>query len=183
MGYTHGKAWSSWEIMEALRPFINKYGRMPTATELRARGRNDLACAVGRSGGFRYWAKKCKAVLKVCETVQGQRVEAEVAEWLRDQDFEVRRMTTKAPYDLRVNRLRVDVKSGHWTESSSGWVFHLGKKDPPRCDVYVVVCLDDLDRHMRRYVIPADRARVQTMTITDHGKYEHYRDAIEHLRG
>lgn len=189
MGHSHGTHWTTLLIMQALEPFAEELGRMPSANELRGQGRNDLACAISRRGGFKSWADRLGVGLKGSETELGQRVEREVAAWLEGEGFDVRRQTTRAPFDLLVNGHRVDVKSAHYTEYRKqgaefnifGWVFGLSKV-PATCDVYLLVCLSDSDEHMRRYIIPAAAAQVQTITITERGKYEPFRDALDHLR-
>lgn len=124
--------------------------------------------------------------MKASETEQGQRVEAEAVAWLAAEGYAAERQTTKAPFDLLVGLHRIDVKSAHYSEhvgplgAKTGWVFHLHKV-PPTCDFYLLVCLDDSEQHMRRYLIPAQEAQVQTITITARGKYERFRDALELL--
>jgi hypothetical protein len=99
------------------------------------------------------------------------------------------RQTTRAPFDLLVNGHRVDVKCGHTSiygndgrgHTYIGWTFRLAKV-PPTCDFYLVLCLAADDSTERLYAIPSSAATVTMLTITPHGKYEKYRDALDLLR-
>ena len=55
LGYEYASL-RSWRTVEALRPHLEpivvEFGTMPTAPELRRRGRNDLIAAIGKFGGF-----------------------------------------------------------------------------------------------------------------------------------
>jgi hypothetical protein len=175
-------------ISEELLLFAEKYGRMPSVSELHENGRNDLACAISRNGGFRSWAERLGLGLKGTETHRALAIEDEEQVRLERLGFRVYRQTTKAPFDLLVNGQRVDVKSGRPSiygkdkNKYVGWVFNLIKV-PPTCDFYLLVCQSRDGAVERRYVVPASEAQITTITITPSGKYERYRDADHLLKG
>lgn len=161
---------------------------MPSASELRAIGRNDLACAISKRGGFRLWAETLDLALKGTETHRGLEAEDVEIEFLKSKGFQVKRQTTRAPFDLLVNGWRIDVKSGKpsvygnsKTKVYVGWIFRLAKV-PATCDFYLLVCQDKSGSIERRYLIPAGAARITMLTITPCGKYEGFRDAFDQLR-
>lgn len=187
MGYSHGTFWTNKLVYERLVPIISALGRMPSANELRADGKNDLACAISRRGGFKSWAQRMGAGQKGTETHRGQEVEESEQSRLESLGFTVLRQTCKAPFDLLVNGHRVDVKSAHAglygdaRDQNTYWIFALAKVKPT-CDFYLLVCLNSDDSVARRYVVPSSSAKIRTLTITPCGKYEGFRDRDDLLR-
>ena len=157
--------------------------RMPTANELRSIGRNDLACAISRAGGFRLWATRLGLPQKGTETHFAQQWERYEATRLRDLGHVVVEQTTRAPFDLLVDGARWDVKAAHFSvyENGSGlvrgYVFS-GLKRGESCDVFDLLCIE-AGEVKHRFLVPSGHARVVTITITPktlagHGKYSAY---------
>ena len=104
-------------------------------------------------------------------------MELDAISFLEALGFHVERQTTKAPFDLLVGEVRVDVKRARYSEygATRGFIFQLHKV-PPTCDVYLLCCVDGAGVVLDRYYVPASEAAVQTITITKCGKYEKYRN-------
>lgn len=113
MGWSHGARWDDERIREELTEASRRYGRMPTANELRANGQNSLACAVARGEGYAAWAKRLDLTQKGTETHWGQRWELHEKRWLESRGATVQKMPTRHPFDLAVNGARVDVKASN----------------------------------------------------------------------
>jgi hypothetical protein len=181
--------WTEETITSAIVPYIEKLGRMPTATELYATGNTKLAVTIGRLGGYRAWAKKLNVEQKGTETHRAQIIEDQFANWLKSENINGVRQSTRAPFDFLINgHVRVDVKSARAyvygppdNRKIMGFVFGINKKIPT-CDVYVLCGLDSNDVIMWRYFIPAKKAQVVTLTITPAGKYSKYKEATRYLR-
>jgi len=178
MAWSHGKSWSDELIEFELRWQAKTLGRMPTANELRRIGRMDLAMAVSRSGGFRSWAGRIGVELKGTETHRGNSVEDAMVGHLEKLGFRVDRQSTRAPFDLLVDGVKVDVKSGSQTGPSGAHTFG-SMKIPATCDLYLACFVDGIGRIFSRYFIPASEARVVTLSIRPFGKgkYERFREA------
>ena len=159
---------------------------MPSANELRASGANDLACAIPRCGGFLEWARRLDLARKGTETHRGQSWEKIEADFFRSLGLEVEGQTTRAPFDLLVAGMRVDVKiatyrsypyKGHTIRG----FFFAGLRYGADCDLFDLLCIRD-GKIAHRFLIPSDVARVQTLTITEssitgNGLYAKYLDA------
>lgn len=166
------------------------FGRMPSAGELRRVGRNDLACAVSKRGGFRTWASRLGLGQKGTETHRGQKWERREATLFRSMGFEVVEQSTRAPFDLLVNGYRVDVKSSSWRDYGyvKGYLFN-GIKGGGDCDFFDLLCLDG-DSILHRFVVPATVAKCKTLTISlssvsgkgSRKKWHEYKDATDLLR-
>lgn len=173
--------WNAEGIELGLKAVIAKIGHMPSASDLRKQGRNDLACAIGRGGGFAFWQKMLKLPPKPSCTATGRNVELLAAEMLRKRGYRVTPQTTKAEFDLLINRkAKVDVKSGRYHGAAGGYVFGLAKV-PSTCHLYLLAPMDEEGDPLGWYFIPAHAAQVQTITLTQQGKYERYRDNPEPL--
>jgi hypothetical protein len=188
MGHAHGERWTAEKIAAQLTPLAKAMNRMPSMPELTRAGHGRLANAITRSGGSMAWAKTIGMPLKESETRRGQAIEAAIADELRSLGFSVERQSTRAPFDLLVDGVRVDVKSGKYGEYKHkngtlvrGHVFALNKV-PATCDLYLLVGVDGENRPLWRYYIPASEAQVRTITITPTGKrYAAFKDDIAHL--
>jgi hypothetical protein len=170
--------WNDDLIEAALRLDETRLGRMPTANELRFLGQNDLACAISKHGGFRFWACRLGLRQKGTETHRGQKWERHEAAFFRSMGFEVVEQPTRAPFDLLVNGHCVDVKSS----TRSGWYQFGSIKRGSDCDFFDLLCVHN-DEVRARFVVPADKACVMSITIMPNtlsglGKYAAFRDAI-----
>jgi len=165
--------WTQERITEALQPYISKFERMPTANELMAEGRNDIAMAL-RKCGYRATAKKLGIELKKCETHKGLDKEALVMNWLSARGYSVKQTTTRAPYDLLINDcLRIEVKSATYSVAAGGYVFTFGDRgyNPPY-DVYVCCAVDRAsDEITAFYIIPSWFVLQRGITVTKSKKW------------
>lgn len=178
------RSWSRASVEEEIRlAAATVGGRMPTAKELQRAGRNDLACAIVRFGGFRQWATDLGLALSGAETHVGQGEEERTAEYLRGEGFTVERQTCKAPFDLLVDGVRVDVKAARPTmlRTTRAHVFALNKV-PPTCDFYIMVGLDEDGAVLWRCFVPAMAAQKRTISVCGSGKYEVFKGALGELR-
>jgi hypothetical protein len=195
MGWSHGTVWDSARVESELRRVTDEMGRMPTVGELTTRKQGDLANAVVRSGGFAEWAKKLGVARKGTETHRGQDVELAAIESLRREGFDVQRQPTRAPFDLLVNgRVRVDVKSGKFADYSTTRRSGRGRTDrvaghffginhrAGACDLYLLCGVDESNRVLWRYFVPASDAQVGTLTLTPKGKYSRFKESVNVLR-
>jgi len=163
---------------------------MPSASEMRADGKNSLACVITRRGGFRLWSEKAKTPMKATDTLTGQLAEEEAEAFLNGLGITTTKQTTKAPFDLLANGHRVDVKSarpgryGNNHATDMGWIFRIGKK-PHTCDFYLLLCYTKKGKIARRFLVPASVAPHTMLTITPHGrcKYDKYQDEFDPLFG
>lgn len=182
------RRWSIDDIRSGLAVHAARLGRMPTTTEMRACGENALAVRASRSvGGIRGWAAGMGLELSGSETHVGQEHERRLAAWLTERGFTVTQQTTKAPFDLLVDGVRVDVKAStfHVYRGSRGYAFALrpARKKAPGCDLYALCCLDDSGEVVSRYFIPASEATMQQATVTPSGqRWTKYKDALDELR-
>lgn len=190
MGWSHGRTWSDERARAELSVAVERFGRMPSRNELADNAMESLANYLTRNGGMAAWAERVGARLKWTETHRGQAVQRAVAVELLEMGFDVKEQTARAPFDLLVDGVRVDVKSAKYSEYRNshtgtyvrGHVFALNKV-PATCDLYLCCGVDESNAIMWRYYIPAEHARVRTLTITPTGKkYTRFREAIDELR-
>ena len=183
MGYSHGRRWSEAQIIEELERIALEYGRMPSVNELKSHGMNSLATTIALRGGFKSWAKRLGLQQKGTETHRGIYVQKSISQWLESQGFSVVEQTMRAPYDLLVNGIRIDVKSARYSDYglSRGFFFGINKQNPT-CDLYILCGMNETaETILWHYFIPSDKAMVQTITITPNGKYLEYLEAIDQI--
>ena len=186
MAWSHGERWTFSKVESALLEEAQRLGRMPTAPELRAAGRDDLAGRISRTQGFRWWAKRLGLTLKGTSTHFGQQWEHIEADRFTAMGFDVQKQTAGAPFDLLVNGYRVDVKASRLTNSCTAPAHaSSGLKRGEFCDFFHIVCIGD--GYVRRLTIPSESARVHTLmlgmsTFDGRGKYSRFMDC-EHLLG
>lgn len=179
------------QLAEEIRRVAEPLGRMPTYEELGSR----LGSAVANRRQLREWAEMLGLITKDSETSRGQGWEDHEEQFFRRIGLEVERQTTKASFDMLVAGKRVDVKSANWSEVkrksgvlkgtwSRGFIF-AGIKKCRDCDFLDLVCHRD-GVFDRRFIVPAEDARVVTITITErtlggYGKYSKFEGAIRLL--
>ncbi|MEF2244001.1 hypothetical protein [Paenibacillus sp. IITD108] len=157
---------------------ILQINRMPTSTELKSIGRNDLHMAIQKSKKYSGWAERLNLKRKMSDTLFGQTGEELAAEHLEKSGFNVRRMPTKHPYDLLVNDVvKVDVKTAKpfFVRGSRVHTFALNKQNPT-CDIYIARALDESGSVERVLVIPSHMLRIRTLCIGKESKYNKYKD-------
>lgn len=159
-------SWNDDLIEAALLIEGERFGRMPSANELRDSGRNDLACAISKHGGYRVWSERLGLSQKGTETHRGQKWERHEAAFFRSLGFEVEEQTARAPFDLLVNGKRVDVKSSSWRDYKgvSGYLFN-GIKHGTDCDFFDLLGTGG-GHVLHRFVVPATKALCKTLTIS-----------------
>ncbi len=130
------QSWNDEKIEQALREMSADIGHFPSCLEMRDRSRNDLACAVSKSGGFMMWAERLGISRQDSDSDFGWRGEVCVCGLFRNRRHSAERTAqVKAPFDLLVDDvLRVDVKNAVYAEYrkldakvSTGWFYRLGK--------------------------------------------------------
>jgi len=151
--------------------------RMPTASEFKSLERNDLHCKISRTKKYSGWASELGLELKESETKTGNEYELIVKEKLDNfSGFDVKRMSTKHPYDLLINDcLKVDVKVGvaHNFYGSRAHTFALNKKYAT-CDLYICVALNEKSEIENYFIIPSSHVPIVTLSIGTKSKYNQY---------
>ena len=151
--------------------------RMPTASEFKSLEMNDLHCKISRTKKYSGWASELGLELKESETKTGNEYEAIVKERLdKFFDLDIKRMTTKHPYDLLINDcLKVDVKVGtaHNLFGSRAHTFALNKKYAT-CDLYICVALNEKGEIENYFIIPSSHVQIVTLNIGTKSKYNQY---------
>jgi hypothetical protein len=136
--------WTDEKIATELNAVIAGTGIMPSAYELRGLGRNDLACALSKRGGFLFWAERLGVSRVHSDSDTGWDGEKLFVELAQSQGIQADRSTAvKAPYDVLLDGiLRVDVKSANYAEYGPcrGWFYRIGKI--PQADIIVCLQLD-----------------------------------------
>lgn len=157
--------------------------RMPTGSELKHLGRNDLHLKVSRTKKYRGWAEHLGLSLKESCTLVGQRCEDYVTELLLGKGHDVERMSTKYPYDLLVNgTVKVDVKKSlpHVMRGSRVHTFGIAKK-APTCDIYICLAYDEFGVLERSFIIPSHYLKVVTLCVGRVSKYNEYLDKWDYI--
>lgn len=168
-------------IAAELSAVIALQGKMPTCSELRQLGRNDLACQVSRRGGFLDWAKRLGAERSISDSDTGWAGEIELAKRLTTRGFNVERMTAvKSPYDLRINgAIRIDVKAANYAEYGvcRGWFYRVGKE--AQADIIALLQLET----GTSYFIPWTICPKSNVTISrSGGKWAQFRDRYDIIK-
>lgn len=172
--------WTLGKIEEELKEYIQfeRLDRMPSKPELMKVGRHDLANALTRYKGMKYWSERIGMPLKDSETTKGRIYEEKVKEKIEHLGHEVNQMTTKHAYDLLVNNhVKVDVKVAS-PGITQGYKTHTFRpsKEYPTCDLYVCVALDEVGKVEKTFVIPSKFAQVTTLCIMENSKYNSFID-------
>src|SRR5690606_31768682 len=179
------KKWTEEMIRTELLACIRELNldRMPTSTELKYLGRNDLHCKVARTKNYRGWADHLGLAVKESDTVMGQNNEKIISDMLLQLGHRVERMTTKHPYDLLVNDvLKVDVKActPTYVRGSRVHTFGLSKKIPT-CDLYICLGYNERMDIERLLVIPSHLVRIVTLCIGKQSKYDRFQERWDYI--
>lgn len=170
----HRTTWTDESLEAELRRLIEKVGHFPSSSEMRANGRNDIACAVSRHGGFLAWCKKLGGVRLASDSDFGWEGEIKAANMFEAHGFSAARSTApKSPHDLLVDEvLRVDVKSANYAEYglSRGWFFRVGKL--PQADLIFFLQVDTGNFHaVPWYASPQTNATFSKSPHRTMGRY------------
>jgi hypothetical protein len=159
--------------------------RMPTASELKSIGRNDLHCKISRTKKYSGWAEDLGLQLARNETNLGNEYEKVIGGILESKGFKVEYMPTKHPYDLMLNgSVKVDVKVANMYEAQNGqnwWAFRLAKKEAT-CDIYILNALESDVSKERIFVIPGHLLDIQMLNMgldTKYNKFLNRYDILE----
>lgn len=172
-------------IASELRKVTGSIGSFPSANELRAVGRGDLASILAKRGGYSFWAERLGLSRKHSDSDTGWDGEIAVMRLFADRGISCERTPEKkAPYDLLAGGvLRVDVKSAKFAEYAGstgpcrGWFFRIGKH--PQADLIVLYKLDTAGIH----AVPWWDCPTTNVTISvGGGKYSPYADNWELIR-
>lgn len=177
--------WTEEMIRSELLKSISTLGikRMPTASELKSIGRNDLHVQLGRTKTYRGWANEIDLPLKSSTTTMGQFAETLVATQLNRLGYEVEQMSTKHPYDLLVNSaVKIDVKIANpcYLSGSRVHVFRTGKKSPT-CDIYVCIARNEHGEAEKTLIIPSHHLRIVTLSIGKVSEYDRFMDRWDYI--
>lgn len=172
--------WSRYRIDSEIRRFIARAGlsRMPTARELRVAGEKLLATEIPRHGeSYDSTADR----LGIARADHSSRRGWEAEEWFaglaRDRGLAVvARDRVKAPYDLTVSGVRVDVKYARGAQIANGpqWTWRIAK-DAHVASVYAFVA-DLSDREPSLLLVPAHVVPLTCATCRLGGKYWAWKD-------
>lgn len=150
--------------------------RMPTGSELKSIGRNDLHLKIGRTKTYRGWAAELGLQLKSSCTLDGQYLEDRIEKMIKYKGYSVERMSTKYPYDLLVNgSVKIDVKLSNPNIMRGSRVHTFGiSKSEPTCDLYICAAKDEQGNIERLMIIPSHKLRVVTLCIGKESVYNKF---------
>ena len=154
--------WTDDRMKGAVMEVVNALGldRMPSQTECRDYFHNScLTNAVSKYKGWYSLATEMGLDIKESETQFGRLFEGRASDLLKSQGFQVRRMTTKYPYDLLVDDcIKVDVKASKLFHCDDGnyYAFNLDK-EYSTCDFYLLLTVDDDNTINRRMIVPSNQ--------------------------
>jgi hypothetical protein len=175
--------WTQERIEAEIRPLAEKLGHFPSSSELREHGRNDIACALSKYGGYLAWAKRLGYPRIASDSDFGWAGEAKAAEMFRAAGFPVEMsQNVKSPHDLLVCEvLRVDVKSASFADygnNCKGWFYRIGKL--PQADLLFFVQMDiDQFFAMPWYMSPQGNI---TLSKSPNSKYAKYQNNWQVIR-
>ena len=167
-------------IGEELTAISTSLGHFPSNSELRAMGKNPLACAAVKRGGLIEWSDRIGFKRQDSDSDHGWRGEDSVADILRSNGYSVTlRDTVKCPYDLIANGVTCDVKTAKYAAYGPcrGWFYRIGKV--PTCDLIILYREDRCDV----VFIPSAEVPRTNLTFTECGKYRGYLNNWGVLRG
>ena len=174
--------WNDEEIEKNIKAAMKslQIERMPSSNELKSLGRNDLHCAISKSGiKYSGWANKLGIELKISETYKGNKYEYIIKEKIErlSDHLKAEKMSTGHPYDLLINKcVKVDVKVSS-PNMKNGRVHTFGlNKVHSTCDIYVCVALDEADQIERIFIIPSPHVQIVTLCVGEKSKYNKYID-------
>lgn len=181
MGYTHGTHWDDEKIKSEIYKVMNALNitRMPSKTEIElVTGKTSLVSIIGHKGGLYKYAKKLNLEVKRSETQTGKGFEVIAIDMIVNKGYEVKRMTTKYPFDLLVNNnISVDVKAARSYINNGSRVHTVGiNKKYSTCDIYIIFLLDKADEIERTLIIPGNELKLTSLNLGKDSKYNKYID-------
>jgi hypothetical protein len=159
--------WSEELIIEHLKQITSSLDFFPTNNFLVEIGRGDLANAISRHGGWKFFSEKLKLPLTNSDTLTGWKAEDSTEKWLLSLGYKVDKQKTRSHFDFLLdNSLRIDVKGASYAEygPSCGWFYRMGKVITSD----VVICRRmDLDDY---YIFPWFSVSSTNITISKAGR-------------
>lgn len=162
-------------IEAELRGIAANLGSFPSSSELRELRRNDLACAVSKSGGFLQWSDRIGVPRKFSDSDFGWAGEVAFCDLCAAENLNAERSSgLRWPWDLIIGgALRCDVKSANYAEYGAcrGWFYRVAKS--PQADLIVLYQADTGDF----FAIPWWVCPTTNVTISrDGGKYAAFKN-------
>lgn len=174
------------DIKKSILDVIARTGlnRMPSASEIvKATGNYALTNEIARSGGFRSWAELLGLNMKSSDSLNGWKYEEFMFDLLKNRGFDVKRMTTKYPYDLLVNSsVKVDVKGSKKYLGKNGNFYSFNLEKPSAtCDIFTLCIVGAHDDVERVLVVPAAQVQFNTqLGVGEHcSKYDQYSNRFD----
>lgn len=172
--------WTDETIETGIREVMqeNQIESMPTNSLIqKTTGNYALSEAIQKHGGFKFWANKMGLSMTTCETRFGQYFESICMADLISMGYECEKASTKYPYDILANGVKIDVKSSclYVGRNGSFYTFNL-EKTKPTCDIYIAYCTNKEKEIRKTYVIPAIIVQGKTqLSIGEHqSRYDKY---------
>ena len=180
--------WTDGRMKEAVMEVVNALGldRMPSHRECKEYFHDTrLTNAITKHKGWYALAAELGLPVKESETQFGKLFEGRASDLLKSQGFQVRKMTTRYPYDLLVDDcVKVDVKASKLFHCDDGnyYAFSL-EKDYATCDFYLLLAVNDDNSINRRMVVPSNQVICNSkISVGEHrSKYHQYTDRFDLL--
>ena len=174
------QSWSE----EKVAAFITRVSRdvcpgfMPTVNQMRGAGDGALSSALGHHGPrtLAGWGERLGLKPQAHCSGVGWEWEGWVAEQAALRGCAVERQArVKAPFDMTISGVRVDVKSanGKWIANGMQWTWRIAKP-AHACDVYALVAMSDAPPVV--FLVPANVVPLTCTTHRHRRRYEPYRD-------
>lgn len=183
MGYRHGVNWTDEMVKEEIKKVMKALhiNRMPSRSEVElVRRDTSLTNRISRSGGYREWALKLGLKTKESDSSKGWRYEEKAQKALEERGFDVKKMTTKHPYDLLIeSSVKVDVKvsSRYYYEKENYYhTFSLDRKYHAY-DFILGYCLDDNAEVEKVLIIPTiSIMKIKQISLGAKSDYDKFKD-------
>lgn len=182
MGYATGIQWDEELITTEILKIANQFEppRMPSAREAKEMyGGHGLSVAIGKHGGYKYWADRLGLEQKHSETKLGLIGERHIAEVLFKRGHIVEMTPAKHPYDILVDGcVKIDVKTANESliKGCPVHAYRLAKREHT-CDFYIFYEADT----EKIYVVPAHKCcgQVQVEMGSESKVYGSYLNAFD----
>jgi len=188
MGYVSGIRWNENLIESSIKDYMILFNikRMPTAHEIiDSTHKHGLAVAIGRYGGYKYWAEKLGLETKKSDTSFGKKYENILNLMLIAKGYKVEGMVMCHPYDLLINgNIKIDVKASnrfHYNKDKNYYYTFNLEKNNPTCDIYVCYCINDDKLIEKILVIPSKFLKQNQLCIGKKSNYDKYVNRWDYL--
>lgn len=155
------RVWDEEKIISEIKAL--KTNVFPSQSFLAFIGRNDLAGAISRNGGYQYFSEKTCLKREYSGTVVGLKGENEIELILKSKNFKIQKTSTKEHFDFLVDGFtRIDIKTTSYRNygKNSGWFFRMGKTIT--ADLVILYRSDKNDYFIIPwYCCPSENIRIQ----------------------